>query len=452
MLDSPSAEAGWYPDPSGAHRYRYWDGHAWTSTVSEGMQDAQAATPPPLPPQPPPLPQLLPPVVPRSTRRPRRRLIATTVIVGVLLLSGAAAATMTLLRPEPGPRDLAAIVVRSNTVDLTWMAPPGPPVDLFVLSRDGQDVATLENTTRYEDRDLSPRTGYHYTVRAVRSGTSTAPSAELVVRTPPWGASELHDVGTSSTSARFGWEPPIDGPPDEYVVQRDGIDLATIEGSATSYTDTTAPSGRYLHYTVLAVREGMRSDPSAPVELHTVDRLVADARLDGAWDVSITVTENHGTRLRTGQTTAATWSFSPACSGGSCDLTVDGTLTDLPFTVKLTRRGARYTGSLKTPASRCAQKVVTDTLTFSLTVTEGDLAPGYWAAADWSARVSVLMPYTAIGNRYCPEQSVVFTVVPQVTGGSGEAPHQTVSLRREPERGSGRFAGTAWQPELISIR
>jgi len=28
--------AGWYPDPSLRHEYRYWDGTTWTSHVSDG--------------------------------------------------------------------------------------------------------------------------------------------------------------------------------------------------------------------------------------------------------------------------------------------------------------------------------------------------------------------------------------------------------------------------------
>lgn len=35
---SPRAMAlpGWYPDPAARHRHRYWDGHNWTATVSDG--------------------------------------------------------------------------------------------------------------------------------------------------------------------------------------------------------------------------------------------------------------------------------------------------------------------------------------------------------------------------------------------------------------------------------
>lgn len=34
MSDTPTPEAGWYPDPSGRYQHRYWDGTAWTDNVS----------------------------------------------------------------------------------------------------------------------------------------------------------------------------------------------------------------------------------------------------------------------------------------------------------------------------------------------------------------------------------------------------------------------------------
>lgn len=37
--DRADAAAGWYPDPSGRHRFRYWDGGVWTDAVSdEGLR------------------------------------------------------------------------------------------------------------------------------------------------------------------------------------------------------------------------------------------------------------------------------------------------------------------------------------------------------------------------------------------------------------------------------
>ena len=37
------AAAGWYPDPSGRHGARYWDGKAWTDRVSDTGTDSLPA-------------------------------------------------------------------------------------------------------------------------------------------------------------------------------------------------------------------------------------------------------------------------------------------------------------------------------------------------------------------------------------------------------------------------
>ena len=36
MARYPAPMAGWYPDPSGRHELRYWDGKGWTSHVRDG--------------------------------------------------------------------------------------------------------------------------------------------------------------------------------------------------------------------------------------------------------------------------------------------------------------------------------------------------------------------------------------------------------------------------------
>jgi hypothetical protein len=35
MTDAPRAAAGWYPDPTGRHEHRFWDGNAWTINVAD---------------------------------------------------------------------------------------------------------------------------------------------------------------------------------------------------------------------------------------------------------------------------------------------------------------------------------------------------------------------------------------------------------------------------------
>jgi len=35
MTDAPRAQAGWYPDPTGRHEHRFWDGGGWTINVAD---------------------------------------------------------------------------------------------------------------------------------------------------------------------------------------------------------------------------------------------------------------------------------------------------------------------------------------------------------------------------------------------------------------------------------
>ena len=42
-MSDPSTQAqgaGWHPDPSGRHQLRYWDGQAWTDSVSDNGQQS----------------------------------------------------------------------------------------------------------------------------------------------------------------------------------------------------------------------------------------------------------------------------------------------------------------------------------------------------------------------------------------------------------------------------
>ncbi len=38
LTDSGATPAGWFPDPSGRHQRRYWDGISWTQHVNDNGQ------------------------------------------------------------------------------------------------------------------------------------------------------------------------------------------------------------------------------------------------------------------------------------------------------------------------------------------------------------------------------------------------------------------------------
>jgi hypothetical protein len=64
------ADAGWLPDPSGAHELRYWDGGTWTEHVSDAGATSQDPPSAPLPPPAPPAAVPPPPPPPLAGPRP----------------------------------------------------------------------------------------------------------------------------------------------------------------------------------------------------------------------------------------------------------------------------------------------------------------------------------------------------------------------------------------------
>ncbi len=65
-----SIDAGWLPDPTGAHQVRYWDGAAWTEHVSDGGTTAADPLPADAPPPPPPVAAPAPPPPPPAAETP----------------------------------------------------------------------------------------------------------------------------------------------------------------------------------------------------------------------------------------------------------------------------------------------------------------------------------------------------------------------------------------------
>lgn len=92
---TPRRPPGWYPDVTGRHQYRYWNGDAWTEEVADRGQvqhetppappgaPTGATTRPAAPPPAPPTTALRPPTRPRRGRRPRLVLVAVLALAGL---------------------------------------------------------------------------------------------------------------------------------------------------------------------------------------------------------------------------------------------------------------------------------------------------------------------------------------------------------------------------------
>ena len=126
--------------------------------------------------------------------------------------------------------------------------------DVLEVRRDGILVATLDGAENsYVER--LPTTGkFVYSVTAERGDSrSIATSCELLAVSP--AAPPVSDL--ECDEGRLSWTNGVQF--DSIVVFRDGVEIAQIEGSATSFTDADRGDRARVLYTVVSVLEGFRS-------------------------------------------------------------------------------------------------------------------------------------------------------------------------------------------------
>jgi hypothetical protein len=352
--------------------------------------------------------------------------ILPAAIVGVLLLVGGTASWFIWGRPGPSPERLAATTVTSTSVSLGWSRPKtGTAPQRYVVRRNGAKVAEVAAETSYVDSGLSPLTAYRYSVLAVADGKLSHPTSNVVVTTRPAAPVGLSSGEVTATSVMVKWSPPPGVAPDRYIVRRDSSDLTTVPATTFSYRDTTLKPLTEVSYTLIAVTQGQLSDPSAAVQVKTTAPPVRDARLQDSWNVALTVTRAGGTRLKPGAFGTETWSFTPRCGTGACPVDMRGTLGGRPFTITLNRDGAVYRGSARANVAPCMKTEVRNTVALTVRVTEGAVSDGTWAASKWTASLDLSIPYTRVGNYYCPAQNAAFSATPESGAQGSTAPPDT---------------------------
>lgn len=161
----------------------------------------------------------------------------------------------------PGaPTGLAATNVGTEQVTLGWNNVAG--ATSYEVRRNGALVTTTGQTT-FTDTDVTPATGYSYTVAAVNS-VGTGPASPLSVTTlaePPQAPETPGNVvvsGAGSTQLTVSWESAARA--DSYVVTRNGTDLPAT--TATTITDTGLSPANHYTYSVRARNAGGDSAPS----------------------------------------------------------------------------------------------------------------------------------------------------------------------------------------------
>jgi len=173
----------------------------------------------------------------------------------------------------PAPSGLAATVVSSSQVDLTWTDnsdnETGFSLERSVGGAAFDQIATLAaDATWYSDTSVPDGSVVQYRIQAIDDTSTSAYSNVAQAIVPPAAPTGLV-VGVDGTGVGISWNDPS-GSATGYVVQRssDGGNtwstLTTINAGTTSYLDTTALAGSSYDYQVLATGGGASSDALGP--------------------------------------------------------------------------------------------------------------------------------------------------------------------------------------------
>ncbi len=186
--------------------------------------------------------------------------------------SNTASATTPLAAAPAAPSGLSTRVRSDSRIDLSW-ADNSDNESGFEIQRHAGDGAwatiatTKANATSYSDRTLQEGRTYSYRIRAFHAGGSSSWSGPASGTTQP--AAPSHLVATkASSSITLSWTNNSVGAT-SFTLQRavgDGSfkTLATLDGSITTYSDTSLKTGNTYTYRVRASNAGGNSTWSDP--------------------------------------------------------------------------------------------------------------------------------------------------------------------------------------------
>lgn len=348
-------------------------------------------------------------------KRGRTRWVAAgaMLVVGILAVT---AAVMYINRGPSTPTAVAASALDGSSVSISWTpVADGPTIDHYVVVRNGAEIATLPaSQTSFIDHDgLSPADTYTYGVVAVSESRRSTPSIQLAVAPMAPSPTRLTAREHSTTSIALSWAPPPSAPaPDQYVVLRNGEQVATIPGSEPTFADSKLIPASTYTYQVLASWASRTSEASEVISVKTDKPSLSAARLSGSWPIRVKMTQSGGGWPKVGKKWDVEWQFTPKCNSGPCGLSAKVQIHDYdtPIKLTLTRKGADYSGSIKVKYSYCVGKQVKDTIAVRVRVTKAGLVDSEWVATGVSGTVRVRTPYTDAGAWYCPTQTHAMSI------------------------------------------
>jgi len=324
--------------------------------------------------------------------------------------------------PPATPKDVVAHGTSATAVTLAWSArSEGTPVETYLIQRDGKEAGSVPGSqVTFRDEGLVPGSKHTYAVVAARGSKHSTASAPVPVTVPAPSPTALVQQGADPQSVTLGWSPPADSPPpDQYLLLVDGRTTDVVGAPAAGQPTQRLlglQAGSTYSVQVSAVWSGGGiSAPSDALAATTADPPISEARLEASSgvDVAFRVTSSNSTDLTVGKSFTSSWTLTPTCGSGPCNVTLEGDFhpsgDGTPFTLTLVRNGATYTGTTRASISSCRGRSVEDTVTVTLTVATATRPD--WIATRWTGSIQYVNPYTnAGGGYYCPSGKTVAVI------------------------------------------
>jgi hypothetical protein len=304
---------------------------------------------------------------------------------------------------EPGPEANFPPTLTTAGDQKTPAATPGPARRNRLTLKTGALARFITVTGRTVTGRMAGRMRRPWLVSVLAIAAVLGTVAGLLIA-DPWQsppAPVLRPDGLLADSSTIGslsfrWSGPASGPaPDRYEIMRDDHRIGSVPGNITYYRDNgLAPRSPY-EYEVIAIRDGKRSRLSRAIDMSTLTPPLSAAALDGDWSVDSKVTAvrtAYGPAYKAGDTFSDSWSFTPACAAGPCDMRLSGQLDGVSFATSLTRSGAVYTGTANLKNyTYCVHKTDTENATIDIQVhvTEATPVATRWEADRWSGTVTL---------------------------------------------------------------
>lgn len=184
--------------------------------------------------------------------------------------------------PPTVPTNLAVVLVTQNQVDLMWDASTdNVGVNSYTIYRDSTPVGTVAGaTTTFQDNTVEQDTTYTYTVESFDvAGNNSGESSPLQVTTPPplpdneppSVPMNLMTTNVTYAAVDLAWDPSTDNVGvTSYTIYRDGALLDSVDGTMTTFQDSTVTADTSYTYHVEAFdAAGNGSGQSAPLPVTT---------------------------------------------------------------------------------------------------------------------------------------------------------------------------------------